>query len=67
MREFKTYSPTRYGVGMQMFDSLPPRLRAAARENPDANVGFILVALDDGMSEDEIIDAIRRKDGWLTK
>lgn len=52
---------------MQMFDLLPPRLRQLAREDNEVNVGFILVALDDGMTEDQIIDAIRRKDGWLTK
>lgn len=50
-----------------MFDQLPPRLRQLARENNDVNVGFILVALDDGMTEDEIIEAIRRNEGWLTK
>lgn len=61
------YTQNHYGVGMQMFDHLPPRLRQLARENNDVNVGFILVALDDGMTEDEIIEAIRRNDGWLTK
>jgi len=50
-----------------MFDHLPPRLRQLARENRDVNVGFILVALDDGMSEDEIIQAVKRGDKWLTK
>jgi hypothetical protein len=52
---------------MQMFDHLPPRLRQLARENRDLNVGFILVALDDGMTEDEIVKAIKEGSSWLTK
>lgn len=61
------YTPSRYGVTMQMFDALPPRLRAVVRDNPDLNPGFILVAMDDEMSEDEIIEAIKGGSSWLTK
>ena len=61
------YTRNHYGVGMQMFDHLPPRLRQLARDNHDLNVGFILVALDDGMTEDEIVKAIKEGSSWLTK
>jgi hypothetical protein len=52
---------------MQMFDHLPPRLRQIVRDDTALNVGFILVALDDGMSEDEIIQQIKEGSGWITK
>lgn len=61
------YSKNRKGVAMQMFDALPPRLRQVARENPDLSVGFLLVALDDGETEDEIIEAIKGGTSWLTQ
>lgn len=54
-------------MAMQMFDALPPRLRQVARENPDLSVGFLLVALDDGETEDEIIEAIKGGTSWMTK
>ena len=61
------YNSSRFGVGMQMFDHLPPRLRQIVRDDTALNVGFILVALDDGMSEDEIIQQIKEGSGWITK
>jgi hypothetical protein len=59
------YSKDRKGVAMQMFDELPPRLRKVAREKPELSVGFLLVALDDGMTEDEIIESIKGGTSWL--
>lgn len=61
------YTLDRFGVGMEMFDALPPRLRALVRENPELNPGFILIAMDDEMTEDEIIEAIKGGQSWLTK
>ena len=53
-------------MAMQMFDALPPRLREIVRQTPELSVGFILVALDDGMTEDEIINSIKKGNSWLT-
>lgn len=63
----KIYTPDIKGVAMQQFDALPPRLRQMVRENPELNPGFILVALDDEMSEDEIINMIQEGRAWWQK
>lgn len=61
------YTQNRKGLAMQAFDALPPRLREMARQNPDLNVGFLLVAVDDGMTEDEIITMVKEgREWWAT-
>lgn len=52
---------------MQQFDALPPRLRQLVRDNPDLNPGFLLIALDDEMSEDEVIQMIQEGRAWWNK
>lgn len=60
------YTHTIKGAVMEAFDALPPRLREMARQDNHLNVGFLLVALDDGMTEDEIIRMIKGGNSWLT-
>lgn len=60
------YTNSIKGVAMQSFDALPPQLRKMARQDPDLNVGFLLVALDDGMTEEEVIRMIKEGKEWWT-
>jgi hypothetical protein len=60
------YTHCRKGVAMQAFDALPPRLREMARQDPGLNVGFLLVALDDGMTENEVITMLKEGREWWT-
>lgn len=60
------YTRCRKGFAMQAFDALPPRLRELARQNPDLNVGFLLVSVDDGMTEEEIITMVKEGKEWWT-
>jgi hypothetical protein len=61
------YSKTQKGYAMMNFDSLPPRLRDLVREDPNIDAGFILIAIDDGMPEDEIIEETKQGTAWWMK
>jgi len=63
----KTYSPGRHGYAMELFDQLPPRLRDFVRTNHELNVGLLLIALDDGMLPEEIIEQTNNGRGWWLK
>lgn len=63
----KVYTPDMKGAAMQQFDALPPRLRQMVRDRPELDTGFILVALDDGLSEDEVVNMIQEGRAWWQK
>jgi hypothetical protein len=60
----RIYTSTPRGLAMMQFDLLPPRLREIVRENPDISAGFLLVALDDEMTEDEIVHLTKQGTAW---
>ena len=61
------YMPGRHGYAMELFDQLPSKLRDYVRHNEHLNVGHLLIALDDGMLVDDIIEQTANGKGWWLK
>lgn len=61
-----TYTNSIAGYIMQAYDELPQRLRELVRENVELKLdpALFIIALEDGMSEDEIIDLTKNGRGW---
>ena len=64
-----TYTNSIAGYIMQAYDELPQRLRELVRENVELKLdpALFIIALEDGMSEDEIIDLTKNGRGWWMK
>jgi len=61
-----TYTNSIAGYIMQAYDELPQRLRELVRENVELKLdpALFIIALEDGMSEDEIINLTKNGRGW---
>lgn len=54
--------------GSLLFDSLPPRLRAALREFPiEMDAGFALKMIKNGMSEDKLLQMLEQRKQTLSE
>lgn len=58
------YSKGSVGQIMEIYDSLPPKLRALIRGDLKIDPTLLIVALEDGMSEDEIVLETKNGRGW---